>query len=115
MLDNLKILLRQGRQYIPDVTRAGIPGMFRGRPVISTEKTDEAALVELCPTNAITSGPLCIDLGKCTFCGECAMAFPNKIKFTTDYKIATNDRRHLIIKEGTDKPIELDPEQVRKE
>jgi Ni,Fe-hydrogenase III small subunit len=115
MLDNLKILLRQGRQYIPDVTRAGISGMFRGRPVISTEKVDETVLVELCPTNAISPGPLCIDFRKCTFCGERAMAFPNKIRFTNDYKIATNDRRHLIIKEGTDKPIELDPDQVRKE
>ena len=41
--------------------------------------------------------------------------FPNKIKFTTDHKIATNERQHLIIREGTDKPIELDPVQIRKE
>jgi Ni,Fe-hydrogenase III small subunit len=115
MLDNLKILLHQGRQYIPDIAKASVPGIFRGRPVISTEKIDEAALVELCPTNAISSSPVCIDLGKCTFCGECAMAFPNKIKFTTDHKIATNERQHLIIREGTDKPIELDPVQIRKE
>ena len=59
--------------------------------------------------------PVCIDLGKCTFCGECAFAFPNKIKFTNDYKIATNDRSRLIIKEGKDKPLELNPELIRKE
>ena len=59
--------------------------------------------------------PVCIDLGKCTFCGECAFAFPNKIKFTTDYKIATNERHKLIIKEGSDEPIELNPESIRKE
>jgi Ni,Fe-hydrogenase III small subunit len=115
MLDNLKILLHQGKQYIPDVTRAEVPGIFRGRPVISTEKVNEDELAAICPTNAISTTPLCIDLGKCTFCGECAFAFPGKIKFTTDYKIATNDRDRLIIKEGRDEPIELNPETIRKE
>src|SRR5450759_1589816 len=91
MLDNLKILLHQGKQYIPDVTTAKVPGIFRGRPVISTEKVNDDELMELCPANAISTNPLCIDLGKCTFCGECAIAFPKKIKFTTDYKIATNE------------------------
>lgn len=115
MLDNLKILLHQGKQYIPDVTKAEVPGKFRGRPVISTEKVNEDELAAICPTNAISTTPLCIDLGKCTFCGECAFAFPGKIKFTSDYKIATNDRDRLIIKEGRDEPIELNPETIRKE
>ena len=115
MLDNLKILLHQGKQYIPDVTKAEVPGIFRGRPVISTEKVNEDELAALCPTNAISTTPVCIDLGKCTFCGECAFAFPGKIKFTSDYKIATNDRDRLTIKEGRDKPIELNPQKIRKE
>lgn len=115
MLDNLKILFHQGKQYIPDVTAAKVPGIFKGRPVISSEKVNETELMELCPTNAISADPVCIDLGKCTFCGECAIAFPNKIKFTTDYKIATNDRSRLIIREGDDELIELNPELIRKE
>jgi Ni,Fe-hydrogenase III small subunit len=115
MLDNLKILLHQGKQYIPDVTTAKVPGIFRGRPVITTEKVNEIELTEVCPTNAISSNPVSIDLGKCTFCGECAIAFPNKIKFTTDYKMATNDRHKLIIIEGQDEPIELNPELISKE
>lgn len=115
MLDNLKILLHQGKQYIPDVTMAKVPGIFRGRPVISTGSVNETELSELCPTNAISTGPVCIDLGKCTFCGECAIAFPDKIKFTTDYKIATNERNRLIIKEGQDEPVELNPDLIRKE
>lgn len=115
MLDNLKILLHQGKQYIPDVTRVKVPGIFRGRPVISNENVDENGLKELCPVNAISTNPLCIDLGKCTFCGECAIAFPDKIKFTTDYKIATNDPQNLIIKEGPGLPVELNPELIRKE
>src|SRR5674476_305073 len=115
MLENLKILFHQGKQYIPDVTRVKVPGIFRGRPLISTEDVDETELKELCPVNAISTNPLCIDLGKCTFCGECAIAFPDKIKFTTDYKIATNEPKNLIIKEGQGLPIELNPELIRKE
>ncbi len=115
MLDNLKILIHQGKQYIPDVTKATVPGIFRGRPVITTEKINEEELIELCPVNAIAGNPVRIDLGKCSFCAECAFAFPNKIKFTTDYKIATNDREKLIVSEGEDQPIELNPELVRKE
>ena len=41
MLDNLKIIYHQGKQFIPDVTTAKVPGIFRGRPVISPEKVDE--------------------------------------------------------------------------
>lgn len=115
MLDNLKILIHQGRQYIPDVTRAIVPGIFRGRPVISEMEVNEKELAELCPTNAISINPLSIDLGKCTFCGECAFAFPDKISFTTDYLLATNDRNRLIIKSGQELPIKLDPVLVRKE
>jgi Ni,Fe-hydrogenase III small subunit len=115
MLDNLKILIHQGKQYIPDVTAAQVPGIFRGRPIISDEKINESELAEICPTNAISVNPVCIDLGKCTFCGECAIAFPHKIKFTTDYKIATNEYKRLLIKEGNNKPVELNPELIRKE
>jgi len=115
MIGNVKILVHQGKQYIPDVTKAQIPGIFRGRPEISMEIVDTNTLVELCPTDAIASNPVSIDLGKCVFCGECAFAFPDKIKFTKDYKIATNQREGLIIKEGDPKNIVLNPELIKKE
>lgn len=115
MLDNIKILYHQGKQFIPNVTTAKVPGIFRGRPVIGLEKVDEKELVEVCPMNAISAHPVAIDLGKCTFCGECAMRFPNKIQFTTDYKISSNERERLIVKEGEDKPVEVNPKSVRKE
>ena len=115
MLANIKIVYHQGKQFIPDVTKAKVPGIFRGRPVISSEKVNETALVDLCPLDAISAGPVRIDLGKCTFCGECARQFPEKITFTTDYKIATNERDRLIIKAGDDKPVEVNPEKVRDE
>lgn len=115
MLENLKILLHQGKQYIPDVTKAEVPGIFRGRPEINNAETNTNALVEICPTGAISADPVSIDLGKCVFCGACAFAFPEKIRFTKDYKIATNHRERLIIKEGQLENITLKPEFIRKE
>ena len=115
MFDNVKIVYHQGKQFIPDTANAKVPGFFRGRPVISLEKVNEAELVDCCPVDAIATSPVSIDLGKCTFCGECAKQFPNKIRFTTDYKISTNDRNRLIVKEGDEGPIEVDPEKVRNE
>ena len=115
MFNNIKIWLHQGKQFIPDVRNVKVPGIFRGRPVISTEKVDEKALVECCPVQAISTSPVSIDLGRCTFCGECAMAFPQKVTFTKDYKMSTNDRQRLIIKEGVDEPIELNKDLIPKE
>lgn len=115
MIDNIKIVFHQGKQFIPNVKTAIVPGIFRGRPIISREKIDEDELTALCPTNAISKNPISINLGKCTFCGECALHFPDKITFSKDYKIATNDLDRLIIREGEDKPVEVNPENVRKE
>lgn len=115
MFDNLKILYHQGKQFIPDVRTAKVPGIFRGRPVISTESVDVEALINLCPVNAILSSPLSIDLGRCTFCGECARRYPEKITFTTDYRISVNEREKLIIKEGENNPISVNPAIVRRD
>jgi len=115
MLDNLKILYHQGKQYIPELTTADVPGIFRGRPVITEVRVDEERLAMLCPTGAIGISPVSVDLGKCTFCGECSFAFPDKIKFTKDYKLATNSREMLVINEGCDNPVKFDQEKVRKE
>jgi Ni,Fe-hydrogenase III small subunit/NAD-dependent dihydropyrimidine dehydrogenase PreA subunit len=115
MFENLKIIFHQGKQYIPDVTTVQVPGIFRGRPLINSVTIDTEKLVDLCPVDAITINPVAIDMGKCTFCGECAFAFPEKIQFTTDYKISSNVRERLVISEGEDKPIELDPATIRKE
>ena len=115
MIDNIKIVYHQGKQFIPNPTTVEVPGIFRGRPVINHEKVNETELINLCPTDAITNNPISIDLGKCTFCGECALRFPEKISFTKDYKLSSNERNRLIIKEGEDKPIEVNPDTVRKE
>jgi Ni,Fe-hydrogenase III small subunit len=115
MLRTFKILYHQGKQYIPDLTTAKVPGIFRGRPEISFEKVDEKALADVCPTGAIMTGSVRIDLGKCTFCGECSRLFPGKVKFTTDYKLSVNEREKLIIAEGTVNKLTLNPDLIRKE
>lgn len=96
-----------------DVTKVQLTEPFRGRPVISNVKVDEYELLNSCPVGAIKTQPVQIDLGKCTFCNECAIRFPNKIKFTQDYKISANDPSSLIIKEGVDNTIELNPDLIR--
>lgn len=115
MFENLKIVYHQGKQYIPNVSTAELPGIFRGRPVISRNKVDEGALESLCPSGAIAKNPLSIDLGKCTFCGACARRFPEKIKFTKDFKISTNERSRLMVYEGENMAVEVNQATVRKE
>jgi Ni,Fe-hydrogenase III small subunit len=115
MLDNLRIIYHQGKQYIPDVTKVEVPGIFRGRPEITSMKSDDQMLMDLCPTKAISVGPLCIDLGKCTFCGECARVSNGKIRFTKDYKLSSNIRERLFVREGDEKCIEIDAKSVRRE
>src|SRR5688500_10381900 len=110
MLKEYKILRSHGKQFIPDITKPVLPLTFKGRPVISDEEVDKEELINLCPTEAITDeNGITIDIGKCTFCGECAFRFPHKIKFSNDYKTATNERRSLIIKEGEEQIIKIDP------
>jgi len=115
MIDDLRILIHQGRQYIGDITAVKLPESFRGRPVISQIPVNGPELVELCPTGAISNEPFTIDLGKCVFCGECAFARPDKIRFTQDYRMATNVRDGLLVKEGEDRPIQVNAAGIRKE
>lgn len=113
--DEFTILKQHGKQFIPDVSKPELPGPFKGRPEISDIKVDEEALASLCPTSAIGRTPISIDMGKCIMCGECEFAYPGKIKFTKDYKIATNVRERLIVQEGETNPITLDPSRIRDE
>ena len=115
MFRTIKILYHQGKQFIPDLRKAKVPGIFRGRPEITGIKVDEPALADVCPTNAILTAPVRIDLGRCTFCGECVRLFPEKVRFTTDYKISSNVRAGLVIHEGSVEPVSIDPDHVRKE
>jgi len=115
MLRTISILLHNGRQFIPEIRSAKIERPFRGRPVISLVKVNEKNIASICPVGAIGISPLSIDLGRCVFCGECAFAFPGKISFTPDHILSTNNRDHLIVREGDDKKISVDRKAVRPE
>lgn len=116
MIRELKILRHHGIQYVPDLKKAELTPLFRGRPVISPDITIEEAemLEKLCPVGAIRKDNFSIDIGKCVFCKECTFASQRKISFTNDYKIASNDRESLIIRSG-DQPVEFKDALVRKE
>jgi len=115
MIKEIKAMVHNGKQYIPDLRNVKLRPPFRGRPEISTAKVDEQAVAKICPLGAIGTNPISIDMGKCAFCGECAFAFPEKIKFTQDYRIASNIRERLIVKEGETTEIRVDANAIRKE
>ena len=100
MLDTLKLRIYQGQQFIKDIKNAPMREQFRGFPCIKSSDCDIEMLKSVCPTGAINANPLSIDMGKCTFCGECAKKFPNNISFTNYYKLASTDRSKLIITEN---------------
>jgi len=113
MIKEIKVIKHNGKQYIPDLRNVKLRAPFRGRPEISTAKIDEQALADICPLDAISVNPVSLDMGKCAFCGECAFAFPEKIKFTQDYKTSSNIRENLIVKEGDTNNISLDKDKIR--
>jgi Ni,Fe-hydrogenase III small subunit len=117
MLRDFLLMKNHGRQYIKDLRKQPVPDIFRGRPVISADILPEEIAIasKLCPVNAINQKNGSIDLGRCLFCNECAFALPGKIRFTNDYRIASNRRDGLIVNPGADKKILLDEEMIRKE
>lgn len=117
VLSKIKVLRSHGRQYIPDLKAAELPETFRGRPEIAPGVSEAvaAALEQLCPTQAITAAPLTIRLDRCLFCNECAKRYPQAIRFTPDYCLATNDLERLRIDEHSPSAITLDESRVRSE
>jgi Ni,Fe-hydrogenase III small subunit len=116
-INKFKVLSRHGKQSIPDPGAVVLPDIFRGRPVIrqGLPPREAAALAAMCPSGAIGTEPLSIDLGKCVFCGECAHRRADFVRFTNDYRLATTSRDALIVVEGRDEPIDFHPENIRPE
>jgi Ni,Fe-hydrogenase III small subunit len=115
MFNSIKILKHQGRQYIKDLAAVELKPPFRGRPKIAICDTGADELASVCPVGAIGTKPVTIDMGKCVFCGECALRYPEKVSFTQDYYLASNSRDALIVREGTNEPVEFDKSAIRKE
>ena len=112
----IKVLKSHGWQYIPDLNDVTLTEEFRGRPVLSltNDMSDVEAAAKMCPTGAISTAPFALDMGRCMFCGECALRAPKNIQFTNDYKIGSTSREALIIKPG-DESVNFHPENIRTE
>ena len=111
-----KILRSHGWQYIPDLYSVTLTEEFRGFPLltITDDKSDVERAAKICPTKAITTSPLSLDMGKCLFCGECQKCAPKNIKFTNEHRLAATRREDLVVMAGQTKPC-FNREAVRPE
>ncbi len=98
MIDLLLARLRQGTRT--SAFPAELPGNFRGRPVTDESRCPDGcrACAEVCPTQAIATDPLRIDLGACLFCPLCQEACPaGAIAYTNDHRLAARSRADLVV------------------
>lgn len=104
MFDLLKARLRQGSQTTKfPREQVLLPARFRGRPVLDESRCREGcrACADACPTLAITTNPLRIDLGACLFCPVCEEACPEgAIVYTPDHRLAARSREDLVVAQG---------------
>ncbi len=93
--------LRQGHRtmaFPPEGVR--LPSRFRGRPIVDASKCRDGcrACAEACPTQAIGTEPLRVDLGACLFCPICEESCPEgAIVYTQDHRLAARSRAGLIV------------------
>ncbi len=107
LLSTLRVLRSHKRQAIPKLGAVELHAPFRGRPVLRDEGLTPArlkALAALCPTGAISTTPFTLDMGRCLFCGECAVQFPDHIAFTSDYRTASTTREGLVVSASGNAP-----------
>lgn len=111
--------LRQGHRTarFPDGP-ADLPERFRGRPELDVSRCrdDCRECVDVCPTSAVATEPLRIDLGACLFCGLCQEACSDgAIVFTRDHTLAARSRQDLVAITGTEAKLAsaLDDEMKR--
>lgn len=105
MVNLLRIRRQQGFRTQPfPGSSAKLPERFRGCPDLKPGRCLAACdgrCAAVCPTGALTAGPLRLDLGACVFCNACAEACPaGAIHFTPEYRMATSRREDLVL-DGT--------------
>jgi Ni,Fe-hydrogenase III small subunit/NAD-dependent dihydropyrimidine dehydrogenase PreA subunit len=119
MLDSLKVLLNQGKQFIPNPLKSELPINTSYLPIIENKNCAIGcnSCVNECPSNAINIQPVEIDIGKCVFCDECQKICPEKIvRFTNQHRIASNSLDLLKINAShNQQAIELDEKIIREE
>lgn len=121
LLTSLRVLFQHGSQYIKHLDRVKLCDEFRGRPVLRSAGLTAATgkeLCRLCPSGAIEIGAdgLRLDMGRCLFCGECAVRYPNNVRFTSDYRLAATTREGLVVSEWEEDGVwNFDQQAVRPE
>jgi Ni,Fe-hydrogenase III small subunit/Pyruvate/2-oxoacid:ferredoxin oxidoreductase delta subunit len=103
MFELLKARLRQGSQTTKfPRAEMRLPVRFRGRPVLDESRCQDGCrtCADACPTRAIATDPLRIDLGACLFCPVCEEACPEgAIVYTPDYRLGARSREDLVVSE----------------
>lgn len=120
MLDIIIERLRQKNRTV--AYPSGAPSLmprFRGRPFIDadlcagTRGEDCPACTAACSLGAISleEGTPILDMGKCTFCGDCARACGRgALVFTTDWRLASTERSALLIRPQKYAEVAASPE-----
>ena len=90
-----------------------LPERFMGRPEIDQNKCGGAVreeLIKSCPSDAIAAcgDGVCIDLGKCIFCGKCR-EISDGITFSRTWNTAAMKRESLVV----DGSAEYEPDEDR--
>ena len=81
------------------ISKNMLPEHFLGLPVLKGCSDNNCRkCMEVCPVDAIfkRNDSLYLDLGKCIFCGECAIIC-EYINFTKEYDLVSMDREGLVI------------------
>lgn len=95
MIRALLARIQQGHRTMPyPASPLTMQERFRGYPDLSAlaPADDQPAA---CPYGAFSPEDAgCLDLGKCLFCGECAV---HGLQFTTDYQLAVTRREDLLV------------------
>jgi Ni,Fe-hydrogenase III small subunit len=98
MFDLLKSRFSHGYQAVKDIPGAKVNPKYRGFPLLDESAADALTVTAAaeCPTGAITASPLSIDIGRCSFCGECTR-LTRAVSFTNFHHTASTSRKHLVI------------------
>lgn len=118
MLDLLRARLAQGHRTsrYPDGP-VGLPERYRGRPRLDSVRCPGGcrACAAACPTAAIRTDPLAIDLGACLFCPVCTEVCPEgALGFTGDHRLAARTRADLVERGGEAKLAEALDQRMRR-